>query len=468
MKSRLLHKVVLLAMAFLLVAGCSTTSKTEEKANLNSSIKVMFWDQSYFFQQYGDLFTVNYPNIEIQVVSTQSLYNEGAGDYNKALKDLIDKEKPDILMLNADTYEQYVAEGRLQELDSLIDRDKYKIDNIYPALIELLKERGAGKLYGLSPSFSANAIYYNADLFKKYGVELPHDGMSWQEIFDLAKRFPTDGDKDTRVYGFGTDYNMTLNNMGQTISNTQGLKDVNADTLKVTVNTDSWKQVYQLAMDALESNTIYNPEPTTGAIMMEDYFKKQLFIMGRVAMTTSGSYMLQNMQQAKAAIADFKPFELGIAAGPVDPAEPDATRDIYINEVFAINANSPNVDAAWEFLKFINGEDYAKVKSRTMNNGLLSRMGYSTEFDGISLEVFYKLKPKLGQNNYARAQKIPDTFYTEYNPIVEREIGLVQDKKKSLDDALKVIEEEGQVALDKAVKEKAANKDTDATDTSTE
>ncbi|MOA30494.1 hypothetical protein D3C78_1515870 [compost metagenome] len=126
------------------------------------------------------------------------------------------------------------------------------------------------------------------------------------------------------------------------------------------------------------------------------------------------------------------------------------------------------MDAAWEFLKFINGEDYAKVKSRTMNNGLLSRMGYSTEFDGISLEVFYKLKPKLGQNNYARAQKIPDTFYTEYNPIVEREIGLVQDKKKSLDDALKVIEEEGQVALDKAVKEKAENKDTDATDTSTE
>ncbi|MNW55450.1 hypothetical protein D3C74_331080 [compost metagenome] len=74
----------------------------------------------------------------------------------------------------------------------------------------------------------------------------------------------------------------------------------------------------------------------------------------------------------------------------------------------------------------------------------------------------------MGQNNYARAQKIPDTFYTQYNPIVEREIGLVQDKKKSLDDALKVIEEEGQVALDKAVKEKAENKDTDATDTSTE
>ncbi|MNP29916.1 hypothetical protein D3C76_1229650 [compost metagenome] len=199
--------------------------------------------------------------------------------------------------------------------------------------------------------------------------------------------------------------------------------------------------------------------------MMEDYFKQQHFIMGKAAITTSGAYMLQTMQQAKTSISDFKPFELGIVTGPVDSAEPNATRDIYFNEIFAINAKSPNVDAAWEFIKFVNGEDYAKVKSKTMNNGLLSRMGYSTEFEGVNLEVFYKLKPKLDQKYYTRAEKIPQSFNTEYDPIVEREIGLVQEKKKSLDDALKTIEEEGQVVLDKAVKEKEENKGKDTAET---
>ncbi|MNI81622.1 hypothetical protein D3C73_1382580 [compost metagenome] len=103
-----------------------------------------------------------------------------------------------------------------------------------------------------------------------------------------------------------------------------------------------------------------------------------------------------------------------------------------------------------------------------MNNGLLSRMGYSTEFDGISLDVFYKLKPKLDQKYYTRAEKIPTNFYEQYNPIVERETGLVQEKKKSLDDALKTIEEEGQVVLDKAIKEKEENKTKDATETTAE
>lgn len=470
MKSRMLHKVLMLVMCCLLVAGCTTSkSKTEEKANMKSSIKVMYFDQGYFFQQYGDLFTVNYPNIEIQVVSTQSLYNGGGfTDYSKAMQELIDKEQPDVLMLNTDTYEKYAADGKVQELDSLIERDKYPIDNIYPALIELLKEKGAGKLYGLSPSFSNNAVFYNADLFKKYGVEIPHDGMTWQDIFDLAKRFPTEGDQDSRIYGYATQYTMSLSNMVRNIANTQGLQDINPDTMKVTVNTESWKKVYQLALDAMESKIIYNPTPNEGAVMMEDYFKQQLFIMGRAAITTSGAYMLQSIQQAKEAMPDYKPFELGIVTGPVDPAEPEATRDIYFNEIFAINAKSPNVDAAWEFLKFVNGEDYAKVKSKTLNNGLLSRMGYSTEFNGISLDVFYKLKPKLDQKYYTRAEKIPQNFQAQYDQIVEREIGLVQDKKKSLDDALKTIEEEGQVLLDKTVKEKEENKGKDTVDTTAE
>ena len=108
-------------------------------------------------------------------------------------------------MLDMGTYSKMASEGKLTELDSLIERDKYNIESIYPALIDILKEKGEGKLYGLVPTFHRNVIFYNADLFAEHGIEPPHDGMTWQDIIDTARRFPTDGDEDARVYGFGRD-----------------------------------------------------------------------------------------------------------------------------------------------------------------------------------------------------------------------------------------------------------------------
>ncbi|OAB43504.1 hypothetical protein [Paenibacillus glacialis] len=60
-------------------------------------------------------------------------------------------------------------------------------------------------------------------MFAKYGVEVPHDGMTWQEIIDIARRFPTEGDEKTRVYGLGSEYGMSMENLASSIANTQGL-----------------------------------------------------------------------------------------------------------------------------------------------------------------------------------------------------------------------------------------------------
>lgn len=457
----IIRKLTLVALAgMVLLTGCTAAPKKE--ANVQRSLKVMFYDESYFFSQYGDLFAMQHPDVDVEIISTNSIYSGNNGvvtDYDKAVRDFIDKEQPDIVMIGTDNYAKMVEDGKLMELDSLIEQDKYKTDTIYPALLDMLKEKGGGKLYGLSPTFYGNTIFYNADLFNKYGIELPHDGMTWQEILDLARRFPTDGDEKSRIYGYGTNYGLSVSNLVSQIASSEGLIDVNPDTLKVTVNTDSWKRVYKLALDTFEANSVYNPKD--GGFMggsMEEYYQSQPFLMGRMALTIDGPYLLQNLKEAKSSLKDYKPFEVGMVAGPVDPADPESTRNIYFSDIFAIRAGSPNADAAWDFLKFINGEDFAKVKSRTLNNGLLSRMGYSKEFDGHSLEVFYKLKPKLSEDMYARADKIPTEFYSAYQPIVDREINLVMEKKKSLDEALQTIQEEGQAALDKAVKDKEANK----------
>ncbi|WP_068779060.1 ABC transporter substrate-binding protein [Paenibacillus sp. GM2] len=459
MRGKIGHKIALLAISCMLVAGC-TSGAGKKKEQEKSTLKVIYWEESYFYQQYGDLFTMkNGENIEFEVVSTQGLYNNQEGkSYEEAFDEFIEKEKPDILMLDNSNLEKYISDGKLVELDTYIEKDKYNLEGIYPGFIEMLKEIGGSKLYGLSPSFYGTAVFYNKDLFNKYGVELPHDGMSWQDILDLARRFPTDGDKKTRVYGYGDNYPVQLETLVSNISSSEGLVDVNPDTMKVTLDTDSWKRVYQLAIDADKSGVVYNPEGDDGFSggSMEEYYQSQPFLMGRVALTVGNPYMIRNLKEAKDMIKDYKPFELGIVSGPVDPADPTSTYNTSMGEIFAINAASPNKDAAWEFIKFVNGEDYARVKSRSDNN-MMSRMGFKKDYEGQSLDPFYALKPKISKS-YLSWNKLPDTFYGEYNMIKTKEIDLVKNNKKTLDEALKTIQAEAQAALDKGLKDKEANK----------
>lgn len=458
MRGKTWQKIALLAVSCMLVAGC-TSGPGKKTEDTKSTLKVLFNDESWFYQQYGDLFTMkNGENIEFEVVSTQGLYNNSEGKtYEEAFDELVDKEKPDVLMLGTNNFEKYVGDGKLVELDPYIEKEKYNLEGIYPGLVDMLKEMGGNKLYGLSPSFYGNAVFYNKDLFNKYGVDLPHDGMTWQDILDLARRFPTEGDEKTRVYGYGDNYPTSIDSLISMISSSEGLTYVKPDTMKVTVDTDSWKRVFQLAIDAEKSGVVYNPDGDgfTGG-SMEDYYQSQPFLMGRAAMAVGYPYMLQNMKDAKERLKDYKPFEIGIVSGPVDPSDPTSTYNANLSEIFAINATSPNKDAAWEFIKFINGEDYARVKSRS-GGDLMTRMGFKKDFEGQSLDPFYALKPKASKI-YDNMEKLPDNFYGEYNSILTRELGLVKDNKKTLDEALKTIQAEAQTALDKGMKDKEANK----------
>lgn len=192
---------------------------------------------------------------------------------------------------------------------------------------------------------------------------------------------------------------------------------------------------------------------------MEEYYNSQPFLMGRMAMTVDGWYFLRNLSDAKTRLKDYKPFQLGMVAGPVDPAKPDESREIYFHRIVSIRANTPNVEAAWDFMKFVNGEEFAKIKSRSLSEGMLTRVGNTKEFEGISLDAFYKLKPSSESSLLSSEDEIPSAFYEQYYSILSRESGLLEKKSKSVDEALKTIEQEAQVQLDKALKDKKDKKD---------
>lgn len=297
-----------------------------------------------------------------------------------------DKPSTTLKEMGKDIFEQWAADGKLYALDDVIKQDHFDVDNILPSVLETIKEKGGGKLYGLSPTFSSQAIYYNKDLFEKYGVPLPKNQMSWEELFELAKRFPTDGQGEQRIYGFAPAY--TFNGGKDTgfyymnsIGATKGLSFVDPESMKVTLNTDAWKNVLHLTADALKSGAFYsgqNSEPMNPGqpITIQDYYKRNMFITGKVAMTLDSSYMLDNIERSKDVLKDVAPVNWDLVTVPVDPQNPDVSNSVNVTNMFAVHAQVQHLRAAWELVKFINSEEMGKYYSKSSQGGLLSRTAY--------------------------------------------------------------------------------------------
>lgn len=455
-----IRKAMLVGICCLVIGGLTGCNRNEDtRSPMKAPLKIMYWSEDELFRKYGELFQFQYPYVEIEVVSTSSLNRNGVDD--EIIQDFIEKEQPDIVVLGKEDYGTYVEQDLLMDLTPLIKRDKYDIDTIFPGMIKFLKETGGGKLYGLSPTFDGHAVIYNADLFEKYGIPFPRDGMTWEELFELAGRFPVTGDEDSRVYGYAQGPALDFEMLRFMMGNTSGLQLLNSSARELTLDTPAWRDVFRLALEATESNAILMNDnnvlsPSLGEEYYSTYYKP--FLMGRVAMTTSGTNIFSQLNEIESYVPDYKPFTVRIAAGPVDPAEPNKTREISRMEVFSINESARNVDAAWEFIKFINGEIYAKAKSRTLNEGLLSRMNISMNYKEYDLGAYYKLEPRT--SDYVVMEGVTGFGYTDYLNLQNREIALVREGKKSLDEALRTIQEEGQATINRATIELEKAKDT--------
>ncbi|QMV41793.1 ABC transporter substrate-binding protein [Cohnella cholangitidis] len=461
--NRFVYMMIVSVMLVGLLAGCSAGGN-ESKENVKTSLKVMHYDERSFYQQYGMLFSTLYPNIEIEVVSTQSVPYEEGKDMQKAIQEFIAQEKPDVLMLSTDEYSRMSSEGKLYNLESFIKKDKYDLEGFAPGVIEYIKQQSDGILYGLVPEFYSQAIYYNKDLFAKHGVTLPEDRMSWEKLLQLAARFPTTGSKDDRVYGLKVGYQSDLYQLGMMIGSSQGLTYIKPSSMQLMINSDSWKTAFETANTALKSGSLYVEDPNQmngGSSSYEDYLLRDPFIGGKVAMVMEGSYLMNQIKEAKNVLKDkgkgVQNWDL--VTVPVNPQTPDESTYMSLNQIFAIDANTANADAAWKFVSYINGDDYARVTSKLQNGSFPTRTKYLDNGDGLHMEAFYSLKP--AQNNmYKDFDKIPQQFYMKFDGLTQQEFQSVKDGKTTISEALDRLQTKGQQMLTEESEKEAKAKAT--------
>ncbi len=454
MKKNILQKVMLTSLSVMFIgtsAGLGTgkqvSANPDSQADTKDTLKVLYWNADDFNRTYGEQFSKNYPDTDIEVFAPT-----GTGsitDYNSAIQ----KYSPDLVVLYPYDYQQLSKDKKLVDLEPLIKRDQYDMTTVYPGMLDELKKQGGGKLYGLSPKAESYALLYNVDLFDKYNVKVPSDGATWEEILKLASEFPTTGDKNTRIWGLSA---FGSSNLVMDIARTEGLTYMDPGTLEVTANTTAWKNAYHLSVEATKSGVI----DERISLSAKSYLESSPFIMGRSAMQVASISQLQSLQSAKNNVKNYKPFTLGIAAGPADSKDRKSTGYVFGSEILAIPAGASNVDTAWDFIKYFNGDDYANeyYKPNTSNNSIgapLSRM--IKEYSGYKLDAFYKLKPNFDSSitSYALMNKSPDLELDCWS-FLSAELTQVVNGKKTLDEATAAIQSSIQSVVDKLAKAQKA------------
>lgn len=160
---------------------------------------------------------------------------------NNNLPDLVASgATPDLIVSNnINGFPQLAELGLLGSMDDLIKKHSIDLQRFEGGTIEAIQKGSKRQeLVALPYSRSFAVLYYSKEIFDKFAVSYPKDGMTWQEAAELAK-------KVTRLDG-GVQYRGLDPNVAERLGAQLSLRLVDSSTNRTLINTDPWKKVISL------------------------------------------------------------------------------------------------------------------------------------------------------------------------------------------------------------------------------
>lgn len=456
-KRKLWPAALSLSMLVPALSACSfgAAPAEPEPTTLRIGMTNGWYDEIYFRQEYTELFELQnkHVTIEFAPIQAQNYYSEEPQEY----KDPVDQMKemmqgpnpPDVVLFSYDQFPKLVEDNLLSPLDPMISQTEFAVDDIVPAVLDSIRSVGNNQIYALSPTFSSSALIYNRSMFDEMGVNYPEDNMTWNEVFELARRVsPGDGTK----YGF----NFSSYSHGdlfysmQNYSNYLGLRSFDENGEQMTVNTDKWEEVWSNIINLANEKVI----PDMSWEDMENMqprgpFSYNDFLSNRLAMSIISFSEIReiiNANKNAEQYQDYTPIDWDIVTLP--ESDTSGSMNFHMPMLMAINASAANPEVAWDYISFMNGEDWARLKSRS-SHYLISNKNYTASSIGDEYNVgaFYNISPSFEDrsSDYKIYEELPNIYEVIY--MSQQHFNSAKEGTIGVRDALQKWEEEGNDAL---------------------
>ncbi|WP_028551713.1 ABC transporter substrate-binding protein [Paenibacillus sp. UNC451MF] len=119
-----------------------------------------------------------YPHITLEKVE---------GDLEKLI---VAGQTPDLIFSDNDWHMPLVSLDLPADLTDLVKKSKLDLGKFVPETIQAIRnlDPNGKELQGIPFSRNTGVLFYNKDIFDKFGVPYPKDGMLWSEVLDLSRK----------------------------------------------------------------------------------------------------------------------------------------------------------------------------------------------------------------------------------------------------------------------------------------
>ncbi|UQZ83466.1 Bacterial extracellular solute-binding protein [Paenibacillus konkukensis] len=283
--------------------------------------------------------------------------------------------------------------GYQTDITELAQKSGIDLSRFEPSMLEAVKQFGG--LYGLPINSGGLVLYYNKDLFDKFGVSYPKDGMTWDDAIELGKKLTRSED--------GVQY------MGLVISpphllrmNSYSLPVLDSASGQPNFGNPKMLQLLQTTVVRAAEDDGYRTVVRDKGLPANDGFSKQR----NVAMYVM-NYGLQNGK-------DFEGLNWDVVSLPTFKDLPGVGTQPYPNFMF-ISANSKKKEQAMEYIKALTSDAFQSYYAKSGRIPVLKSDEIKKLF---ATETAYKdknVKNALYSNKYAApAPK------SKYDSLVER------------------------------------------------
>ncbi|GAA3412683.1 ABC transporter substrate-binding protein [Paenibacillus hodogayensis] len=213
---------------------------------------------------------------------------------------------PDIVrVISSTVHTNYLNLGLGYDMNELVRANNYDLSRFNPIFVKGFMDLTSqnGELYGLpvSPFFS-RVLYYNKDLFDKFGQPYLRDGMNWDQIYDVARSM-TRTEAGVEYRGFSANVSTFLTYNEYSLSTLDPAKDElsHFDTWQRILN--NYMRFYQIPNNAIRPNL------TEEGAMFQ---KGTVAIHADIYSPYLDLSMLKNWDMVSTPIIDGAPKKIGI------------------------------------------------------------------------------------------------------------------------------------------------------------
>ncbi|MFE5320496.1 ABC transporter substrate-binding protein [Paenibacillus sp. NPDC056579] len=378
----------MLIAVLLTVSACTgSPEKTEQEASLKdvpdtpkTPVEIAFYSSSKE-PLFVEAVRKKFPDYTIKYIQ------KGAG---YSFPEMIASNQTfDIYVESARTYARDLLGAKL-ELDLTDLSKKHQIDLNRFDKNGLEQMKSAGGLYGLPIYGSGMVLYYNKEIFDRFGVPYPKDGMTWEETYELAKKLTR---VDNQPY-----YGYWLKTKSYLRKNQYSLPFVDMKTETAVINNEKWKRTIETVFQKFSA--IEGMEGKFGTQWPgSDVFYKNK----DVAMYVTDSDMHQGVKEMR----DMKWDMVSLPSFSDAPGIGPQIMYTYLG----IPSFSKHQDEAMKIIQYLTSDEFQMQLSKqgfltSLNNQeILKAIGQDTPDKDKNLKAIY-------YNTFAPSG--PTTKYDEY------------------------------------------------------